>query len=126
MKKLLFILISFVSVNSFSQNKLGLLLAPNTKQIVVNGSGDTTIIVKRLLLAKSVHFNGIDSSVDVTFTPFRNLKEYRKAQPFNVTDVNVSTQYYKVPPANLADYDTYVLQQAKAYYISLGYSVNIQ
>ncbi len=127
MKKIIFILLSVISITTYSQTaKLGLLLAPNTTQINVIGAGDTAITIARLLLAKEVHFNGIDSSVDISFTPFRNVKEYRKASAFTVTDVNTGKQFYKVPAANLSDYDSYALQQAKAYYVSLGYFVNIQ
>lgn len=115
MKKTLFILSVLFSLNASA----GILITPSTKQIYLDG--DSSVTFKKVYLVEKVFWDGSDSSVAISFTAYR--KEGGKL--FGVTDIRTAPQYYKVPQGEL-NIVKYALQQAKFYFIQLGYAASIQ
>jgi len=122
MKTILTILSILISVYCFANPPLW--IAPNTKTITVSGGGDTAITINRVLLVEFVTYNGQDSTAQVSFNQFRNAKQWKAANPI-ATDVPVTVPAIKIPQGQAVTLN-YILQQARAYYLSLGYSANIQ
>jgi len=122
MKKIIFILVYILSISAYAYHPL--LLAPNTTQINVVGAGDTVITLNRLLLVERVTYTGIDSIANVTFTSYRNNKQFANNNSIQ-TDVPLTSPPIKIPAGQNVTLN-YILQQAKAYYAGLGYLVNIQ
>lgn len=122
MKKILVISLLFTAIIGFANPPLW--VAGNTTPITVSGGGDTAITINRILLVEFVTYNAEDSTATVTFNQFRNRNQWAAHNQIR-TDVPVTAPPVKIPagqPVTL----TYILQQARQYFIGLGYSVNIQ
>lgn len=123
MKKLIFISICILSFATGWGNP-PLWIGANTTPITVSGGGDTAITINRVLLVEFVTFNGQDSTVAISYNQFRNYKQWLAKNPI-ATDVPTYTPTFKIPSGQNVTLN-YILQQAKTYFVGLGYNVNIQ
>lgn len=122
MKKLLFILLSVWGIASASPP---LLLKPNVATIdVVGMPSDTAIHLQRLYLVERVIYNAEDSSAKIYFTAYVNQKEFVKRNSVT-TNVPMFAPEFKVASGSSASIPS-LLQVARLYYISLGYTAFIQ
>ena len=118
MKKLLALLL-FATAYSFATPPL--LLKPNTATINIEGTpSDTVVTLPRLLLVEYITYSGFDSTVTVSFNSYFNLKEYRAGRSIK-TNIPLSVPPFKNVVGGSATL-TLILQQARQYYISLGYT----
>ena len=122
MKKLLSILL-FATAYSFANPPL--LLRPNAATINLQGTPtDTAVTLPRLLMIETITYSGQESTFIVSFAPYVNLKEYRKGNSVN-TNVPLNVPKFKVVGGSATTINN-ILQQARQYYIGLGYLAAIQ
>lgn len=122
MKKLLFVFLLFATAYSFATPPL--LIKPGAATINVKGAIDTAITMKRLLLVEFVVYNGIDSTVNVSFSAYANAKEYARGNTI-ATNIPTVIAPFKLAGGSSSTIED-ILKHAKEYYVALGYNVGVQ